>query len=136
MNRALSYLRRRPSLWLLGALLLLAALGLWSAPPSLPSYADIRTGWRSSEAWLRDRDGRLLDTVRVDFAVRRLPWVPLERISPALREVVVSAEDRRFAHHHGIDWRGLAGSGWAALHGRAARGASTISMQLAAYLAR
>jgi penicillin-binding protein 1C len=73
--------------------------------------------------------------VRIDFAVRRLPWVPLEHISPSLREAVVAAEDRHFASHGGVDWSAFAGSAWAALRGRSARGASTISMQLAGFLA-
>ena len=94
------------------------------APPGAPS-----------EAWLKDRDGRLLQTVRIDFAVRRLDWVPLARIAPSVREAVVASEDKRFASHGGVDWRGLGGSAWAALHGRPARGASTITMQLAGFLA-
>jgi penicillin-binding protein 1C len=135
IRRALAWLRRRPSLWLVPPLLLAAALDLWSRPPAMPSYAEARDGWRASEAWLRDRRGRLVQTVRIDFAVRRLEWVPLDRISPAVRAAVVAAEDRRFASHGGVDWRGLGGSAWAALNGRRARGASTISMQLAGFLA-
>jgi len=132
--RALAWLRRRPSLWLVPPLLLLVGLGVWTAPPAMPSYADTRSGWRASEAWLKDRNGRLLQTVRIDFQVRRLEWVPLERISPAVREAVVAAEDKRFAGHGGVDWRGLAGSAWAGLRRHHARGASTITMQLAGFL--
>jgi penicillin-binding protein 1C len=135
IGRALAWLRRRPSLWLIPPLLLAAALDLWSRPPAMPSYSDTRDGWRASEAWLRDRNGRLIQTVRIDFAVRRLEWVTLERISPAVRTAVVAAEDRRFASHGGVDWRGLGGSAWAALNGRHARGASTLTMQLAGFLA-
>ena len=65
-------------------------------PARLPSYEQARATGAPSEAWLKGRDGRLLQTVRIDFAVRRLPWVPLERISPSLREAVVAAEDRHF----------------------------------------
>jgi penicillin-binding protein 1C len=101
----------------------------------MPSYADTRAAWRPSEAWLRDRNGRLLQTVRIDFAVRRLDWQPLERIAPAVGTAVISGEDRRFRAHGGIDWRGLIGGAWAALSGRHARGASTLSMQLAGFLA-
>jgi penicillin-binding protein 1C len=101
----------------------------------LPGYEEARGDWRASEAWLRGRDGRLLQTVRIDFAVRRLDWVPLERIAPSLREAVVASEDRHFAVHGGVDWRAFAGSAWAALRGRPARGASTITMQLAGFLA-
>jgi penicillin-binding protein 1C len=130
-----AWLRRRPSLWLIPPLLALLGLALWTAPPAMPGYAATRADWRSSEAWLRDRDGRLLDMVRIDYALRRLDWTPLYRIAPALREAVIAGEDKRFAAHDGIDWIGLAGSGWAALRGQHARGASTITMQLAGFLA-
>jgi penicillin-binding protein 1C len=133
--RARAWLRRRPLVWLLALLSIPIAFGLSTMPPSMPGYGDVRAGWRSSDAWLRDRNGLLLDTIRVDFAVRRLGWVPLDRISPKLRTTVVGAEDKRFARHGGVDWEGLAGSAWAALHGRAARGASTLTMQLAGFLA-
>ena len=133
--KAWEWLRRRPSLWLVPPLLIVVALAVWTAPPPMPSYTTTRGDWRSSEAWLRDRDGRLLDTLRIDYSLRRLDWVPLDRIAPALREAVIAGEDKRFAAHGGVDWIGLAGSGWAAVHGRHARGASTITMQLAGFLA-
>ena len=131
----LGWLRRRPSLWLAAPLLALVALAFWTAPPAMPDYAKARGDWRSSEAWLRDRDGRLLDMVRVDYSVRRLDWVPLDQIAPALRDAVIAGEDKRFRSHDGVDWTGLAGSAWAGLHGRHARGASTLTMQLAGFLA-
>ena len=130
-----AWLRRSPSLWVLTPLLLLAGFDLWTAPPPLPSYGEAKAAWRPSEAWLKDRNGRLLQTVRLDMAVRRLEWVPLAQVSPAVRQAVVQAEDRRFASHAGVDWRGLAGAAWTALRGGHARGASTLSMQVAGFLA-
>jgi len=132
--KALAWLRRSPSLWVLAPLMALAGLDLWTAPPPLPSYAEAKAAWRPSEAWLKDRNGRLLQTVRIDMAVRRLEWVPLTGVAPAVRQAVMQSEDKRFLVHSGIDWRGLAGSAWAALRGRHARGASTLSMQLAGFL--
>jgi penicillin-binding protein 1C len=133
--RALHWLRCRPFF----CLLVLAAgpigLAAWTQPPTTTPYAVTRGQWRASEAWLRDRHGQLIETVRLDFAVRRLEWVPLDHISPTLREAVVQSEDRRFFEHGGVDWRSFGGSLWAALHGRNVRGASTITMQLAGFLA-
>jgi penicillin-binding protein 1C len=132
---------RRLSLWgwtaVAAALLAIATLALWllTLPPALPSYAETRAAWRPSEAWLYDRHGRLLDSVRVDFAARRLAWTPLPDIAPTLRETVVAAEDRRFAAHHGVDWLAVAGAARDRIQGDRPRGASTLSMQLAAYLA-
>jgi penicillin-binding protein 1C len=134
IRKTLGWLRRRPSLWLIAPLLLIIGLAAWTAPPPLRSYDQTRGDWRASEAWLRDRNGRLLQTVRIDFAVRRLDWVPLDQIAPSVLEAVVAAEDKRFQSHRGIDWWGFGGSAWAALHGKPARGASTITMQLAGFL--
>jgi len=132
---ALAWLRRRPSLWLLPPLALGIAADRLTAPPPVPSYEETRAAWQPSEAWLKDRHGRLLQTLRIDMAVRRLEWVPLRSIAPAVGEAVIRSEDRRFRSHAGVDWRGFAGATWAALRGRHARGASTLSMQLAGFLA-
>ncbi len=109
----------------------LLALDWSTAPPGVPSFAELQTEWQPSEAWLYDRDGRLLDQIRVDFAVRRLGWAELADISPALGEGIVASEDRRFPYHQGVDWIAVAGAARDRLfHGRG-RGASTITMQLA-----
>ena len=134
MNAVLRWLRRRPALLLVALLIVVAGIDWTTRPPQMPSYAATRGGWRASEAWLRDRHGRLLETMRIDFAVRRLAWVPLDHISPMLAEAVIAAEDRRFATHHGVDWLGLGGSARAALTGHRPRGASTLTMQLAGFL--
>ena len=135
IRRASAWLKRRPAACLAAVLLIPIALAFWTQPPSMPSYADTRGEWRASEAWLRDRNGRLLDTIRIDFEVRRLDWVPLDRVAPAVRDAVVRSEDKRFLGHGGVDWRSFGGSLWSAIRGRRGRGASTISMQLAGFLA-
>ncbi|MDE2614885.1 MAG: penicillin-binding protein 1C, partial [Burkholderiales bacterium] len=55
-------------------------------------------------------------------------------VSPALREALLLSEDRRFWEHGGIDWRALAAGAWAAAWNTRTRGASTLTMQLAALL--
>ncbi|MBK7250028.1 MAG: penicillin-binding protein 1C [Gammaproteobacteria bacterium] len=84
--------------------------------------------WRPSEAWLLDRDGRVLEERRLDLTIRRYEWTALDAVSPALVAAIVEGEDRRFWRHRGVDWRALP----AAL--RDGRGASTISMQVAALI--
>ena len=113
----------------------LAILWLGTWPPNIPSYATVRASWQPSESWLYDRHGRLIDSVRVDFSRRRLSWVPLSAIAPTLRHDVVTAEDRRFATHDGVDWLAMLGALHDRWEGRHARGASTITMQLAGFLA-
>ena len=110
-------------------------LYLVTLPPAMPDAALVKAAWKPTESWLYDRDGRLLESVRIDFTRRRLAWVPLDRIAPALPRAVIAAEDRRFADHGGVDWLALAGSIRDGLTGKRPRGASTISMQLAAFLA-
>lgn len=104
-------------------------------PPSLPSHATTVAAWKPSEAWLYDRNGQLLDSQRVNFAARRLGWVPLDQISPILIETVIAAEDKRFRGHDGIDWIAIASAARARISGERSRGASTISMQVAGFLA-
>jgi penicillin-binding protein 1C len=109
-------------------------LSALSAPPALPGYAQTRAAWKPSEAWLYDRNGALLDRIRVDYQARRLDWTKLDAVSPAMRQAVIAAEDRRFFTHRGVDWLALGGAVRAGASGRHARGASTITMQLAAFL--
>ena len=103
-------------------------------PPPLPAHAAVRAGFRPSEAWLYDRHGQLIDSSRVDFAARRLAWTPLDRIAAAVPDTIVAAEDRRFRDHGGVDWLAVAGSLGARIAGERSRGASTLSMQVAAFL--
>ncbi|HEX7783732.1 MAG TPA: biosynthetic peptidoglycan transglycosylase, partial [Sphingobium sp.] len=116
-------------------LLALATLYVLTLPPALPAYARVVADWHPSEAWLYDRDGRLIDSERVDFRARRLAWMPLDKVSPALVESVLASEDRRFRYHDGIDWVAMGNAVRLRLMGGRSRGASTISMQVAAFLA-
>lgn len=126
--------------WLALALLILTtAAHLLTRPPTMPAFDEERAKWQPSEAWLYDRDGHLLDSERVNFERRRLAWVPLKDISPAVRTAVVQSEDRRFWSHGGVDWLAIASAIRARLTmggtGDRSRGASTLPMQLAAFLA-
>ncbi|MET0268936.1 MAG: penicillin-binding protein 1C [Sphingomonas sp.] len=128
--------RRRVAAWVAGGVGLLLLALLWITwPPAMPAPAAARAGFRPSEAWLYDRHGRLIERVRIDHRARRLGWVPLAGIAPALARAVVAGEDRRFFAHGGVDWIGVAGALRARAQGRRPRGASTITMQLAGFLA-
>ncbi len=126
--------------WTARALLILTTIAhLLTRPPAMPDYAAVRADWKPSEAWLYDREGRLLDSERVNFERRRLAWVALKDINPAVRDMVVRAEDRRFWSHGGVDWLAIASAArtrltWGGTGGRS-RGASTLPMQLAGFLA-
>lgn len=122
----------------LGALLLACAAPLlaWTAPAraSLPTFDDVRQAWRPSEAQLLDRHGALLHELRIDYRARRGDWTPLAALSPALLAAVLHAEDRRFFRHAGVDWLAAGKAALTNWLSDKPRGASTISMQLAALL--
>jgi penicillin-binding protein 1C len=116
-------------------LLLALALALPFAPAAaLPTLEQLRASYRASDSVLLDRHGEPIQSLRIDLAARRLPWVALDDISPALGAAVMQAEDQRFLQHDGVDIGALGKAAWDNLFRRRPRGASTITMQLAAQL--
>jgi penicillin-binding protein 1C len=110
----------------------LAALCCW--PAVMPAFASVQGGYTPSDAWLLDRNGEVLDSVRISHRERRLQWVPLRDVSPALISAVISGEDRNFWSHPGVDLHSVLGAVRDELIRHRHRGASTITMQLAGLL--
>ena len=98
------------------------------------AFDQVRASYRSSDTLILDRNSELLHRLRTDATVRRGPWVALADISPALRTALVLSEDKRFYEHSGVDWQAVSSAAWANLWNNKTRGASTITMQLAALL--
>ena len=114
------------------AALLACAFALAATGASaLPRFDEVKAAYRPSDATVLDRHGVPVQTLRVDDSVRRLPWVALADMSPALLHAVVLSEDRRFHEHSGVDWAAVARGAWANLWNTRTRGASTLTMQLA-----
>jgi penicillin-binding protein 1C len=111
-----------------------AVLACASAAAAVPSPEQVRNAWRPSDAVLLDRHGVELQSLRIDMTARRLAWVPLDEISPALTRMVLQAEDQRFYEHGGVDLRAIGKAAWDNLFRTRARGASTVTMQLAGLL--
>ncbi|MEO5733390.1 MAG: penicillin-binding protein 1C [Rubrivivax sp.] len=105
-----------------------------AASATVPTFEAVRAAHQPSDLPLLDRQGAVLQLVRVDNRVRRGPWLSIEQMSPALLTAMVLGEDRRFWDHGGVDWRALAASAWAQALNRGTRGASTLTMQLAGLL--
>lgn len=99
-----------------------------------PAFADVKAAYRPSEGQLLDRRGELLHELRIEPHGRRWPWTRLEDLSPALLAAVIQAEDRRYYTHPGVDALALLAAGLNRVWRGGARGASTITMQLAALL--
>jgi penicillin-binding protein 1C len=113
------------------AVWVLAALPAFAA---VPSFDHVKRAHQPSDLQLTDRHGAPLQSVRIDATVRRFAWMPLDEMSPALRDAIVFSEDRRFWEHSGVDWQALAGAAWNNAWNRRTRGASTLTMQLAGLL--
>jgi len=116
-----------------GCLGLLLGAVLWFVEPwAVPSFEEVRSGFRPSEVVVRDHAGGQLARIRVDHSGRRWPWVQLTEVSPHLVSMMLRSEDRRFYGHRGIDPVGVLR---ALLHRSSRReGASTITMQLVAMI--
>src|SRR5205085_9231473 len=111
---------------------------VWSTipPRTLPSFAEVRTAWCPSDVRVLDRHGEVIYETRTDPVTRRLAWASLPEISPSFVAAVVASEDRRFLEHHGVDWKAVLSAVRQRIEGSGPRGASTITMQLAALLDR
>ncbi|MED5620769.1 penicillin-binding protein 1C [Ideonella sp. BN130291] len=101
----------------------------------LPAFEQVKATYRPSDSVLLDRHGEPLHTLRTDPSVRRLPWVPLNEVSPALRTALLLSEDKRFYQHSGVDWSAVGSAAFGNLWNTRTRGASTLTMQLAGLLA-
>jgi len=114
----------------LGVLLTLSPL----LAHALPAFTAVKATHTPSEAWLLDRHGEVIQAIRINDQLRRLPWVSLDSLSPAMTQALLVSEDRRFMQHDGVDWRALVAAMWDNLSGASHRGASTLTMQLAGLL--
>lgn len=101
---------------------------------AVPTYETVKHEYISTEGVLLDRNGEPIHELRVDQHGRRLAWVPLTDVSPALIQAVIRAEDKRFFRHGGVDWLALSDAALGSLFSSKPRGASTLSMQVAAML--
>ena len=122
---------KRP--WLLAGLGVLLVAGFGFVWLGLPPRSEVRALasrnpgptalMRQREAEARARKGK----ARVDQR-----WVGLERISRHLIQAVIASEDQKFFGHEGVDWQAIQESLEKNVEkGRALRGGSTITQQLA-----
>lgn len=112
-------------------ILLLIFLSLAAEASALPSFTQVKSAHRRSDALILDRRGETIHELRIDKSGRRLDWVGLKEISPALVRGILRSEDQHFYEHAGIDWKAVGAAAIGRLFGAKKRGASTISMQLA-----
>ena len=123
--------------WVLIAalLLVLVAVGLAAAAigvvvtatRGMPSLEQLQAHVTAQTTVLYDREGRPI--ARLHGAVNRTV-VYSRQIPPWMKQATVAIEDKRFYHHHGVDFEALVRAALTDLRvGRAVQGASTITMQ-------
>jgi monofunctional biosynthetic peptidoglycan transglycosylase len=114
----------------LAAAALAAAVGLASLWLSLPDPAPLARENPRTTALIEQR--RAEARAKKRSFLPRQSWVGPERISPHLVQAVLLSEDANFFGHEGIDWEAVRNAAEHDLKvGRFARGASTITQQLA-----
>jgi hypothetical protein len=87
---------------------------------------------RFARLWQRVVKGANKQPIEIDSGPGSADWVPIDAISPNMETAVQVCEDGHFMVHHGFDFEAIQNSIKDNLiKGRFARGASTISMQLA-----
>lgn len=96
----------------MAALVLVAAR--WIDPPTTAVHIERRV-----QAWIHGTPYH-----------ERYTFIPLSQISPNLQHAVIAAEDARFYHHHGFDWRAIQIDAEEDLEGGRTRGGSTLTQQL------
>ena len=97
-----------------------------------PSISDVKNTHPAEASMIYSADGKVIGKF---FSENRTP-VTFEEVNPVFWQALVDTEDERFYHHNGIDYQAfLAALKDYVLH-RDARGASTITQQLAKNLFR
>lgn len=119
---------RRRVLWLMGCALFMAVA--WSGLPALVRLPGSLQDESAGTLDLLDCNGETLARFASTNARIHRP-ISLAAMGAHLPEVIVQLEDKRFYHHHGVDFISLAGAVARNFRqGRAVSGASTISQQV------
>lgn len=92
-----------------------------------PGFAEIKTPPTYAASEIYSADSVLIGKY---FKENRIP-VKYNEVTPTFWNALISTEDERFYSHHGVDFMGIGGAVKDALTRDGARGASTITQQLA-----
>ena len=97
-----------------------------------PSMGDVKNTHPAEASQIYSADGKVIGKF---FSENRMP-VTYEDVSPAFWNALIDTEDERFRSHHGIDYQAFGAALKDYVMHRDARGASTITQQLAKNLFR
>jgi monofunctional glycosyltransferase len=117
------------SRWVRAGRLLAWLLGCWLGVTAL-AVASLRVWNPPLTAFIVQRRLEAERRGEKGFVVRQ-QWVPLSRISRDAQLAVIAAEDQNFRNHSGFDVKAIEDAIEDHLDGRSARGASTLTQQVA-----
>src|SRR5215468_7530359 len=119
-----------------GSLVFLVAVGavsglLYHFSKDLPDYSQLQDYEPPVMTRVHAADGELL----AEYAKERRLYLPIQAIPKPVINAFISAEDKNFYEHTGLDFNGIARAGWLYLQNfgtnRRPQGASTITQQVA-----
>ena len=97
----------------------------------LPDYSQLENYEPPVMTRVHAADGQLL----AEYAKERRLYLPIQAIPKLVTECFISAEDKNFWEHHGVDFTGIARAGLLYVENvgtnRRPQGASTITQQVA-----
>jgi penicillin-binding protein 1A len=115
--------------FLVGAGVIAGAMYFFSK--DLPDYSQLQDYEPPVMTRVHAADGQLL----AEFAKERRLYLPIQAVPKLVINAFISAEDKNFYEHNGVDFSGIARAGWVYIQnlGRNKRpqGASTITQQVA-----
>ncbi len=111
--------------------LVLLITSLWQTTQELPDYLQLAEYEPAVTTRLYAGDGQLL----MEYAAEKRLFVPEEKIPELVKQAFISAEDKNFYHHFGVDFIGIIRAVLSNIKnigtGRRPSGASTITQQVA-----
>ena len=123
-------------LFAVGTLVFLVAVGaaaglLYHFSTDLPDYSTLQNYEPPVMTRVHAADGELL----AEYAKERRLYIPIQAVPKLVINAFISAEDKNFYEHPGLDFGGIARAGWLYLQNmgtsRRPQGASTITQQVA-----
>ena len=116
-----------------GAIVFVVAAGIlaavaWKYEQDLPDYTQLKNYEPPVMTRVHAADGSLL----AEYSRERRLYLPSSSIPDLVKKAFISAEDKNFYSHHGVDPEGIVRAGIVFLQGsRRVQGASTITQQVA-----
>ncbi|MCW6507597.1 penicillin-binding protein 1A [Lichenifustis flavocetrariae] len=105
-----------------------AALAIWHFQQDLPDYTQLKNYEPPVMTRVHAADGSIL----AEYSRERRLYLPSSAIPPLVKEAFISAEDKNFYTHNGVDFEGIGRAVMVLAEGnKRAQGASTITQQVA-----